>query len=159
MMITIEMLERMPSGDRACALGRSWFKENFPCGGKLEDVWDACTAWQWRGQWQVWFAMHTVTADTATEFARSCAARAATYAVVAAEHARAEHARADAAAAHAEACAYASAAAEAACAAHDAEAEDLRDYNTIIAARGGVVAHYEAEVQAQIAWAHKVLFG
>ena len=123
MMITIEMLERMPSGDRACALGRSWFKENFPCGGKLEDVWDACTAWQWRGQWQVWFAMHTVTADTATEFARSCAARAATYAVVAAEHARV-------AAAYAEA-----------------------------AARVVAVAHYEAEVQAQIAWAHKVLFG
>ena len=146
--ITIKTLERMPSGARACKPAREWFEEKFPDGGERAEVWDACPNWQWK----VWFAVHSATTEEAVAFAQSCADRAAFYAKYAVAVAAKAAAAADAydadtynAAAYARvAAAYAEAAARAA---------------AVDAARVVAVAHYEAEVQAQIAWAHKVLFG
>ena len=155
--ITIKTLERMPSGARACKPAREWFEEKFPDGGERAEVWDACPNWQWK----VWFAVHSATTEEAVAFAQSCADRAAFYAKYAVAVAAKAAAAADAYAAEAadyaadadtyNAAAYARVAAAYAEAAARAAAVD--------AARVVAVAHYEAEVQAQIAWAHKVLFG
>ena len=154
--ITIKTLERMPSGARACKPAREWFEEKFPDGGERAEVWDACPNWQWK----VWFAVHSATTEEAVAFAQSCADRAAFYAKYAVAVAAKAAAAADAYAA--EAADYAAdadtynAAAYARVAAAYAEAA-ARDAAAV--ARVVAVAHYEAEVQAQIAWAHKVLFG
>ena len=77
--VTLEMLEHMPSGARACAPGRDWFEEKFPDGGERAEVWDACPNWRW----QVWFAVHSATTEEAVAFAQSCEERAVFYAVAA----------------------------------------------------------------------------
>ena len=154
--ITIKTLERMPSGARACKPAREWFEEKFPDGGERAEVWDACPNWQWK----VWFAVHSATTEEAVAFAQSCADRAAFYAKYAVAVAAKAAAAADAYAAEA-----ADYAAEAADYAADADTYYAAAYARVAAAyaeaaaRVVAVAHYEAEVHAQIAWAHKVLFG
>ena len=169
--VTLTMLKNMPSGARACKPAREWFEEKFPDGGERAEVWDACPNWQWK----VWFAVHSATTEEAVAFAQSCADRAAFYAKYAVAVAAKAAAAADAyAAAHAAAAHAAAAyAAEAADYAADADTYNAAAYARVAAAyaeaaaraaavdaaRVVAVAHYEAEVQAQIAWAHKVLFG
>ena len=154
--VTLTMLENMPSGARACKPAREWFEEKFPDGGERAEVWDACPNWQWK----VWFAVHSATTEEAVAFAQSCADRAAFYAKYAVAVAAKAAAAADAYAAEA-----ADYAAEAADYAADADTYNAAAYARVAAAyaeaaaRVVAVAHYEAEVQAQIAWAHKVLFG
>ena len=146
----------MPSGSRACDPARDSSEENFPDGGERAEVWDACPNWQWK----VWFAVHSATTEEAVAFAQSCADRAAFYAKYAVAVAAKAAAAADAYAAEA-----ADYAAEAADYAADADTYNAAAYARVAAAyaeaaaRVVAVAHYEAEVQAQIAWAHKVLFG
>ena len=154
--IALTMLENMPSGARACDRARHWFEGKFPNGGERAEVWDACPNWEWK----VWFAVHSATTEEAVAFAQSCADRAAFYAKYAVAVAAKAAAAADAYAAEA-----ADYAAEAADYAADADTYNAAAYARVAAAyaeaaaRVVAVAHYEAEVQAQIAWAHKVLFG
>ena len=131
--ITIQMLNEMSSGARACKPAREWFQEKFPDGGELFEVWNACRAWRWK----VWFAAHSATADVVIEFARECAERAAAYA-------------ADATAANA---------AEATATDYAAAAADYaRDAAADYAVAPAPTAYYDAEIQAQLAWARGILF-
>ena len=129
MNITLTMLKNMPSGARACNDARRWFQENFPNGGELAEVWDACPNWRWK----VWFAVHYSPTVDAVAFAQSCAERAAAYAVAAVAKADAAFTAA-ADAAHADAYAHAAYAA-------------------------AYVDAYVDEIQAQVAWAKNVILG
>ena len=141
--ITLAMLENMPSGARACSAARHWFQKNFPNGGELAEVWDACPNWQWK----VWSAVHSALTVDAGAFAQSCADRAAEYAeyAVAAVAKAADAYNAAAYAADAAASAYAAARAAYNAAAYAAAAAEHAD------------AHV-GEIQAQIAWARGILF-
>ena len=170
--ITIKTLERMPSGARACKPAREWFQKKFPNGGELAEVWNACPNWLWK----VWFAMHSAPTVDAVAFAQSCAERAASYAAdaiakttdasKAVYDADAAASAADYAAAYVEAVAraaadavadaadYAAANADAAADAADAVADAAsRTFAAAAAADCSAV-----EVQAQVAWAKRILF-
>ena len=155
--ITLAMLENMPSGARACSAARHWFQKNFPNGGELAEVWDACPSWRW----QVWFAVHSATTEEAVAFAQSCAERVAIYAVAAVAKAADAAAATYVARAAAYAAAYVYAAVEAAASAYAAAyAARVRAYAyaahaAYAAARAD--AHVD-EIQAQVAWARGILF-
>lgn len=151
MNITLTMLKNMPSGARACNDARRWFQENFPNGGELAEVWDACPNWRWK----VWFAVHYSPTVDAVAFAQSCAERAAAYAVAAVAKAADADKAAEAAA---------EAADEAAEAAADAADEAaVHAYNAAADAADADDANYADadvdEIQVQIAWARRILFG
>ena len=59
MFINYDLLLKMPSGRKACDDALEWFEEEFPNGGELEAVWDACED----NAWKVWFTCHYVSFD------------------------------------------------------------------------------------------------
>ena len=158
--VTLEMLEHMPSGARACDRARHWFEGKFPNGGERAEVWDACPNWQWK----VWFAVHSATTEEAVSFAQACAERAAIYAAVA-------RAAADSAATRAAADSAATRAvnAQSAAAYYDATAA-VSDHALRAAVAAYKSAAYTAdaayyagsaadEIQTLVDWARRVLFG
>jgi len=60
--VTIELLDKMPSGNRACEEARAWFAETFPVGGLLKDVWERCE----NTKWKIWFAVNYLPKDKVT---------------------------------------------------------------------------------------------
>lgn len=54
-LITLETLEKMPSGERACLPARQWFAASFPNGATIREVWDACPD---DTSWKIWFALN-----------------------------------------------------------------------------------------------------
>ncbi len=58
MKVTLEMLERMPSGAHACHDARAWFSNEFPDGADWTVAWAACPFDEWR----IWFACHALPA-------------------------------------------------------------------------------------------------
>ena len=66
-MITIETLEKMPSGDTACSDSRKWFMETFPDGATLRAAWDACE----NDEWRVWFVANFIKPTAAVELAKA----------------------------------------------------------------------------------------
>ena len=149
--VTLEMLEHMPSGARACDRARHWFEGKFPNGGERAEVWDACPNWQWK----VWFAVHSATTEEAVSFAQACAERAAIYAAVAraaADSAATRAVNAQSAAAYYDATAAVSDhALRAAVAAYKSAA-----YTADAAYYAGSAAD---EIQTLVDWARRVLFG
>jgi hypothetical protein len=57
--VTIELLNKMPSGNRACEEARAWFAKTFPTGGLLKDAWERCE----NTKWKIWFAVNYLPKD------------------------------------------------------------------------------------------------
>lgn len=126
MKITIETLEKMPSGERACTAARDWFARNFPSGGTLNEVAAANT----NDEWLVWFTCHYLPANKREALAFKFAGQAFRFVAQIhpelgeyADNVTAAHVTAARAAAYAAADAAADAADAAACITYDGDAK------------------------------------
>ena len=63
MLVTLDLLKKMPSGERACFPALEWFADEFPDGAEIASAWAASPL----RRWQIWFACNWLTGQALSD--------------------------------------------------------------------------------------------